>query len=148
MSHSHLFQPITLRGVTAKNRILISPMCQYSAIDGVANDWHLVHLGKFAQGGAGIVMTEAIAVAAEGRITHGDIGLWHDGQIAPLTRIAGFLRDHGAVPAIQLGTCRPQGQHAAAVVRQRGARCAVTAHAATCRGASWRQARSRWTKAG
>lgn len=103
MSHSHLFQPITLRGVSAKNRILISPMCQYSAIDGVANDWHLVHLGKFAQGGAGIVMTEAIAVAPEGRITHGDIGLWHDGQIAPLKRIAGFLGDNGAVPAIQLG---------------------------------------------
>jgi 2,4-dienoyl-CoA reductase-like NADH-dependent reductase (Old Yellow Enzyme family) len=103
MSHSHLFQPITLRGVSARNRILISPMCQYSAIDGVANDWHLVHLGKFAQGGAGIVMTEAIAVAPEGRITHGDIGLWHDGQIEPLKRITGFLRDNGAVPAIQLG---------------------------------------------
>jgi 2,4-dienoyl-CoA reductase-like NADH-dependent reductase (Old Yellow Enzyme family) len=103
MSHSHLFQPIKLRDVTAKNRILISPMCQYSAIDGVPNDWHLVHLGKFAQGGAGIVMTEAIAVAPEGRITHGDIGLWHDGQIASLKRIAGFLGDNGAVPAIQLG---------------------------------------------
>ena len=103
MSHAHLFQPITLRGVSAKNCILISPMCQYSAIDGVANDWHLVHLGKFAQGGAGIVMTEAIAVVPEGRITHGDIGLWHDGQIGPLKRIAGFLRDNDAVPAIQLG---------------------------------------------
>jgi 2,4-dienoyl-CoA reductase-like NADH-dependent reductase (Old Yellow Enzyme family) len=103
MSHAHLFQPITLRGVSARNRILISPMCQYSAVDGVANDWHLVHLGKFAQGGAGIVMTEAIAVVAEGRITHGDVGLWHDGQIAPLKRIATFLRDNGAVPAIQLG---------------------------------------------
>jgi 2,4-dienoyl-CoA reductase-like NADH-dependent reductase (Old Yellow Enzyme family) len=97
-----LFQPITLRCVTAKNRILISPMCQYSAIDGVANDWHLVHLGKFAQGGAGIVMVEATAVTAEGRITHGDVGLWHDGQTAPLERIAAFLRDNGAVPAIQL----------------------------------------------
>jgi 2,4-dienoyl-CoA reductase-like NADH-dependent reductase (Old Yellow Enzyme family) len=99
---SLLFQPITLRGVTAKNRILISPMCQYSAVDGVANDWHLVHLGKFAQGGAGIVMVEATAVTAAGRITHGDVGLWHDGQTAPLERIAAFLRDNGAVPAIQL----------------------------------------------
>jgi len=102
MSQPHLFQPITLRGVTARNRILISPMCQYSAIDGVAGDWHLVHLGKFAQGGAGCVMVEAAAVTAEGRITHGDVGLWHDGQIAPLKRIAAFLKDNGAVPAIQL----------------------------------------------
>jgi 2,4-dienoyl-CoA reductase-like NADH-dependent reductase (Old Yellow Enzyme family) len=102
MSQPLLFQPITLRGVSAKNRILISPMCQYSAVDGVANDWHLVHLGKFAQGGAGIVMVEATAVTAEGRITHGDVGLWHDGQTAPLERIATFLRDNGAVPAIQL----------------------------------------------
>ena len=98
----HLFEPITIRGVTAKNRILISPMCQYSAIDGVVNDWHLVHLGKFAQGGAGMVMVEASAVTAEGRITHGDVGLWHDGQTAPLKRIASFIRDNGSVPAIQL----------------------------------------------
>ena len=84
MSQPLLFQPITFRSVTAKNRILLSPMCQYSAIDGVANDWHLVHLGKFAQGGAGIVMVEATAVTAEGRITYGDVGLWHDGQTAPL----------------------------------------------------------------
>src|SRR5436190_17348698 len=102
MSQPQLFQPITLRGITAKNRILISPMCQYSATDGVMDDWHLVHLGKFATGGAGIVMTEATAVTAEGRITHGDAGLWHDGQIAPMQRIAGFLRAQGAVPAIQL----------------------------------------------
>jgi 2,4-dienoyl-CoA reductase-like NADH-dependent reductase (Old Yellow Enzyme family) len=102
MSQPPLFRPITLRGITAKNRILISPMCQYSAVDGVANDWHLVHLGKFAQGGAGIVMVEATAVTANGRITHGDLGLWHDGQIKPLERIAAFLRDNGAVPAIQL----------------------------------------------
>src|SRR5947207_15593335 len=102
MSQPQLFQPITLRGITAKNRLLISPMCQYSATDGVMDDWHLVHLGKFATGGAGIVMTEATAVTAEGRITHGDAGLWHDGQIAPMQRIAGFLRAQGAVPAIQL----------------------------------------------
>lgn len=97
-----LFSPITLRGVTAKNRILISPMCQYSADDGVANDWHLVHLGKFAQGGAGTVMVEATAIAPEGRITHGDLGLWNDEQLPPLKRIAAFLRANGSVPAIQL----------------------------------------------
>jgi 2,4-dienoyl-CoA reductase-like NADH-dependent reductase (Old Yellow Enzyme family) len=102
MSQPQLFTPITLRNVTAKNRIVISPMCQYSADDGVANDWHLVHLGKFAQGGAGIVMTEAVAVVAEGRITHGDLGLWNDNQIAPLKRITSFIRANGAVPAIQL----------------------------------------------
>jgi 2,4-dienoyl-CoA reductase-like NADH-dependent reductase (Old Yellow Enzyme family) len=97
-----LFTPIALRGVTARNRIVISPMCQYSADDGVANDWHLVHLGKFAQGGAGIVMTEAVAVNAAGRITHGDLGLWNDAQIVPLKRIASFLRANGSVPGIQL----------------------------------------------
>jgi 2,4-dienoyl-CoA reductase-like NADH-dependent reductase (Old Yellow Enzyme family) len=102
MSRPRLFTPITFRSVTARNRIVISPMCQYSAQDGVANDWHLVHLGKFAQGGAGIVMTEAVAVTAEGRITHGDLGLWHDGQVEPLRRVAAFLRANGAVPAIQL----------------------------------------------
>jgi 2,4-dienoyl-CoA reductase-like NADH-dependent reductase (Old Yellow Enzyme family) len=102
MSQPHLFQPLTLRKITSNNHIVISPMCQYSAIDGVANDWHLVHLGKFAQGGAGIVMVEATAVTAEGRITHGDVGLWNDAQQAPLARIASFLRANGAVPAIQL----------------------------------------------
>lgn len=102
MTQPQLFSPFTLRGVTAKNRIVVSPMCQYSAIDGVANDWHLVHLGKFAQGGAGIVMVEATAVAENGRITHGDVGLWHDGQTAPLKRIADFIREQQSVPAIQL----------------------------------------------
>ncbi|MGP8123666.1 MAG: NADH:flavin oxidoreductase/NADH oxidase [Xanthobacteraceae bacterium] len=97
-----LFTPIAFGDVRSKNRIVISPMCQYSAEEGVANDWHLVHLGKFAQGGAGIVMTEAAAVVAEGRITHGDLGLWNDAQVAPLQRIAAFLRSNGAVPAIQL----------------------------------------------
>lgn len=103
MSEPPLFRPFSMRGITSKNRIMISPMCQYSAVDGMASDWHLVHLGKFAQGGAGIVMVEATAVTANGRITHGDLGLWHDGQIKPLERIAAFLRDNGAVPAIQLG---------------------------------------------
>ncbi|MBR0752936.1 NADH:flavin oxidoreductase/NADH oxidase [Bradyrhizobium jicamae] len=97
-----LFQPITLRGVTSRNRILISPMCQYSADDGVANDWHLVHLGKFAQGGAGMVMVEAAAVVPEGRITHGDVGIWNEVQAAALKRIAAFLKANGAVPSIQL----------------------------------------------
>jgi 2,4-dienoyl-CoA reductase-like NADH-dependent reductase (Old Yellow Enzyme family) len=98
-----LFSPIALRGTEPRNRIVISPMCQYSAVHGVPNDWHLVHLGKFATGGAGIVFAEATAVEARGRITHGDLGLWDDGQIAAHKRIVDFLEAEGALAAIQLG---------------------------------------------
>jgi 2,4-dienoyl-CoA reductase-like NADH-dependent reductase (Old Yellow Enzyme family) len=84
-------------------------MCQYSADDGMVNDWHLVHAGKFAQGGAGIVFLEAAAVLPDGRITHGDLGLWRDEQIPGLSRIAAFLRSQGAVPAIQLGHAGRKG---------------------------------------
>jgi len=97
-----LFQPIELRGVRLRNRVVISPMCQYSAQDGHVTDWHLVHLGKFAQGGAGIVFTEATAVEARGRITHGDTGIWDDAHIPGLARIAAFVKSQGALPAIQL----------------------------------------------
>ena len=97
-----LFSPLTLRGVTLKNRVVISPMCQYSAVDGVANDWHFVHLGQFATGGAGLVFCEAAAVAEQGRITHGDLGIWNDEQIAPLEKITDFIKGNGCVPAIQL----------------------------------------------
>ncbi|MGA8004673.1 MAG: hypothetical protein WCA17_01095, partial [Burkholderiales bacterium] len=90
-----LFTPIALRGVTLKNRIVISPMCQYSAVDGHADDWHLVHLGRFALGGAGMVFTEATAVEARGRITHGDLGLWSNDHVPGLRRVATFLREHG-----------------------------------------------------
>lgn len=102
MTHPLLFSPIDLRGVRLRNRVVISPMCQYSAHDGMAGDYHLVHLGKMAMGGAGLIFTEATAVHERGRITHGDIGLWHDAQIAPLRRITDFLKDFGAVPAVQL----------------------------------------------
>jgi len=97
-----LFEPIRLRGVEARNRIVVSPMCQYSAQDGHVTDWHLVHLGKFAQGGAGIVFVEATAVERRGRITHGDVGIWEDAHIAGLSRVSKFIKENGAVPAIQL----------------------------------------------
>jgi 2,4-dienoyl-CoA reductase-like NADH-dependent reductase (Old Yellow Enzyme family) len=98
-----LFEKIRLRDVESRNRIVISPMCQYSAVDGHVTDWHLVHLGKFAQGGAGIVFMEATAVEKRGRITHGDTGIWDDAHIPGLKRIAEFVKSQGAVPAIQLG---------------------------------------------
>src|SRR5262249_20844409 len=97
-----LFQPIELRGVRLRNRVIISPMCQYSAQDGHVTDWHLVQLGKFAQGGAGAVFMEATAVERRGRITHGDTGIWDDSHIAGLKRITEFVKSQGAVPAVQL----------------------------------------------
>jgi 2,4-dienoyl-CoA reductase-like NADH-dependent reductase (Old Yellow Enzyme family) len=103
MAHPLLLSPVSLRGVALRNRIVISPLCQYSAVDGVANDWHFAHLARFALGGAGMVFVEATAVHRDGRITHGDLGLWSSEQVPPLRRIADFLRSQGAVPAIQLG---------------------------------------------
>ena len=97
-----LLSPLTLRGVTFRNRIAVSPMCQYSAVDGFANDWHLVHLGSRAVGGASLIMVEATAVAAEGRITPGDLGIWKDQHIEMLARIAKFIRSQGAIAGIQL----------------------------------------------
>lgn len=97
-----LFEPLTLRGVTLRNRIAVSPMCQYSSEDGMASDWHLVHLGSRAVGGAGLVMTEATAVEARGRISPQDLGIWKDEQAAPLARIARFISEQGALPGIQL----------------------------------------------
>ncbi|MDN3517461.1 NADH:flavin oxidoreductase/NADH oxidase [Aquisalimonas lutea] len=101
--HPHLFRPTSFRSVTSRNRIMLSPMCQYSGQDGLTNDWHLVHLGARAVGGAGIVSTEAVHVEPRGRITHYCLGLWNDEQRDRLARIAGFVEAQGAVPAIQLG---------------------------------------------
>jgi 2,4-dienoyl-CoA reductase-like NADH-dependent reductase (Old Yellow Enzyme family) len=99
---ARLFEPLTLRGVTLPNRIGVAPMCMYSSVDGHPTDWHLVHLGTRAVGGAGLVIHEATAVSADGRITPGDAGLYLDSHIAPLRRINDFIRQHGAVPAVQL----------------------------------------------
>jgi 2,4-dienoyl-CoA reductase-like NADH-dependent reductase (Old Yellow Enzyme family) len=99
---SQLFTPIALRDVTVRNRVWVAPMCQYSAVDGVPNDWHLVHLGSFARGGAGLVFTEATAVTPEGRISPEDTGLWNDEQQAAWTRIVDFVHAQGATAGIQL----------------------------------------------
>jgi len=99
---SHLFSPITLRSIALKNRIFVSPMCQYSSDGGMPNDWHLVHLGSRAVGGASLVMTEASAVSPEGRITPWDAGIWNDAQAGAWARIAAFIRANGAIPATQL----------------------------------------------
>lgn len=97
-----LLTPLTIRGVTTRNRIVVSPMCQYCATNGMADDWHLVHLGSRAAGGAGIVFVEATAVTPEGRISPGDLGIWDDQHIEPLARIARFMTRTGSLPAIQL----------------------------------------------
>lgn len=117
-----LLTPYTVRGVTLRNRIVVSPMCQYSSVDGFADDWHLVHLGSRAVGGAGLIFVEASAVTAEGRITPGDMGLWDDRHIEPLARIARFVERMGAVPAIQLAhagrkaSCQPPFKGGARIV--------------------------------
>ena len=98
----HLFRPIAFRSVTARNRIMVSPMCQYSATDGLANDWHFQNLASRAVGGAGIVFVEMTNVEARGRITAGCMGLWNDAQRDALARIAGFVKSQGAVAGIQL----------------------------------------------
>lgn len=109
MATPHLFQPLHLRSIEVRNRVVISPMCQYSAHEGHLDDWHSVHLGRFATGGAGIVFTEATAVQKGGRITHGCPGLWSDSQIPGHARVAQFARRNGAVPAIQLAHAGRKG---------------------------------------
>ena len=104
-----LFDPITFGDTTLRNRIVVSPMCQYSAVDGVPNDWHLVHLGSRAVGGAGLVFTEATAVSPEGRISPADTGLWNDAQQEAWARIVGFIRAQGAEPGIQLAHAGRKG---------------------------------------
>ena len=99
---AELFDPFQLREVTLKNRICVSPMSQYRAKDGFANDWHFAHLSRFALGGCGAVFTEATAISPEGRRTHGDLGLWEDDQIEAMSRIAYFIKAEGAVAGIQL----------------------------------------------
>jgi 2,4-dienoyl-CoA reductase-like NADH-dependent reductase (Old Yellow Enzyme family) len=106
---SHLFSPVQLRSTTIRNRVWVAPMCQYSAVDGVPNDWHLVHLGSFARGGAGLVLTEATGVSPEGRISPADTGIWNDEQVAAWTRIVEFVHGQGATAGMQLGHAGRKG---------------------------------------
>src|SRR4051812_23585983 len=99
---AHLFEPLEIRSIRFRNRIMVSPMCQYSSHDGFAHEWHLVHLGSRAVGGAGLVFTEAAAVTPEGRISPEDLGIWKDDHIESLARITAFLRKHGAPAGTQL----------------------------------------------
>ncbi len=99
---STLFSPLTIKGITFKNRLIVSPMCQYSSVDGFANDWHLVHLGSRAVGGPAMVITEATAVSPEGRISPDDLGIWKDDHIDKLTQVTAFIKGQRCVPGIQL----------------------------------------------
>ncbi|TGE09456.1 NADPH dehydrogenase NamA [Hymenobacter fodinae] len=109
---AQLFTPLTLRGITLRNRIVISPMCQYSAEDGFTNDWHFVHLGSRAVGGAGLIILEATAVSPEGRITPDDLGIWKDEHVPGLRRITDFLKANGSVAGIQLAHAGRKASHA------------------------------------
>ncbi|KQS63989.1 NADH:flavin oxidoreductase/NADH oxidase [Modestobacter sp. Leaf380] len=102
MTPPALFTPLTLRGVTLPNRLVVAPMCQYSVTEGVVGDYHLAHLGRFALGGFGTVLVEATAVTRDGRISHGDVGLWDDGQVEGLARVVSFLHSQGTVAGVQL----------------------------------------------
>ena len=121
-----LFSPLTIRTITLKNRIVVSPMCEYSSEDGFANDWHLVHLGSRAVGGAGLVFTEATAVVPEGRISPQDLGIWKDEHIPALKRITDFIKARGSIPGMQLAhagrksSMRPPWQNNELVTKEEG----------------------------
>src|SRR5437899_4149375 len=97
-----LFDPLAIRDLTFTNRVFVSPMCQYSSMDGFVNDWHFVHLGSRAVGGAGLVITEATAVVPEGRISPQDLGIWKDEHVEPLRRVVRFIHEQGSVAGMQL----------------------------------------------
>ncbi|HSH64641.1 MAG TPA: NADH:flavin oxidoreductase/NADH oxidase [Bacteroidia bacterium] len=109
----HLFSPLKIRSLELKNRIIVSPMCQYSSKDGFANEWHLVHLGSRAVGGAAMVITEATAVSPEGRISPSDLGIWLDEHISYLKKITSFIEEQGCVPGIQLAHAGRKASHQA-----------------------------------
>jgi 2,4-dienoyl-CoA reductase-like NADH-dependent reductase (Old Yellow Enzyme family) len=107
----HLFSPLKIKNIEFKNRIIVSPMCEYSSVDGFASDWHLVHLGSRAVGGAALVFTEATAVSPEGRISYGDLGIWKDDHIEKLKQITDFIHGHGSIAGIQLAHAGRKASH-------------------------------------
>src|SRR6202161_2710225 len=124
---AHLFDALQIRDLKIANRVFVSPMCQYSSTDGYASDWHLVHLGSRAVGGAGLVLTEATAVLPEGRISPQDLGIWTDDHIEPLARIVRFIHEQGTVAGMQLAhagrkasTYRPWEAHGTVPVNKGG----------------------------
>src|SRR5712664_1503535 len=106
---THLFNPLAIRDITFANRVFVSPMCEYSSTDGFANDWHFVHLGSRAVGGAGLVLTEATAVVPEGRISPQDLGIWKDEHVEPLARVVRFIHEQGSVAGMQLAHAGRKG---------------------------------------
>jgi len=136
-----LFSPLTIRGLTLRHRVAMSPMCQYSSHEGFANDWHFVHLGSRAAGGVSLVMVEATAVTAEGRITPADMGIWDDRHVESLARIVRFVETQGSVPGIQLAHA---GRKASCDVPWKGGKSLKTP--AEGAGRSSRRARSRFTR--
>lgn len=106
-----LFQPLQIKSVQLKNRIVVSPMCEYSSVDGFSNDWHLVHLGSRAVGGAGLIITEATAVSPEGRISPDDLGLWKDEHSEGLKRIVSFIESQGSIAGVQLAHAGRKASH-------------------------------------
>src|ERR1700744_2577090 len=108
---AHLFSPLKVKNIELKNRIVVSPMCEYSSEDGFANDWHLVHLGGFAVGGASLVITEATAVSPEGRISPGDLGIYKDEHIEKLKQITDFIHAHDAFAGTQLAHAGRKASH-------------------------------------
>src|SRR5476651_2355274 len=106
-----LFSPIKIKSIEFKNRIVVSPMCEYSSEDGFASDWHLVHLGSRAVGGAALIITEATAVSPEGRITPADLGIYKDGHIAKLKQITDFIHQQGSVAGVQLAHAGRKASH-------------------------------------
>src|ERR1700709_1022008 len=108
---AHLFSSLKIKSIEFKNRIMVSPMCEYSSTDGFATDWHLVHLGSRAIGGASLVLTEATAVSPEGRISYGDLGIWKDEHINKLKQITGFIEQHGSFAGIQLAHAGRKASH-------------------------------------
>ncbi|TWR27765.1 NADPH dehydrogenase NamA [Mucilaginibacter achroorhodeus] len=108
---ANLFSPLKIKNIELKNRVVVSPMCQYSSTDGFANNWHLVHLGSFATGGASLIITEATAVSPEGRISFADLGIWKDEHIDKLKEITSFIEEHGAFAGVQLAHAGRKASH-------------------------------------